>query len=88
MRNPYFCLCKRLGKHAYIGLGFDQRSDAFDFGVALEDHKKRVERGKDPSLHSIPLTKMSDEYALKDGEMISVDISGVCGRQPVVSCSW
>ena len=65
------------GKYAYIGLGFDQRNDAFDFGVALEDFRKQVERGKDPSLHSIPLSKPSEEYALKEGEKISVTLSGV-----------
>ena len=28
------------GKHAYIGLAFNERNDAFDFNVALQEHKK------------------------------------------------
>jgi hypothetical protein len=28
------------GKHAFIGMGFADRGDAFDFTVALQDHFK------------------------------------------------
>lgn len=56
--------------------------------MALDDHRKTVERMKDPSAHGVPLTKMSDEYALKEGEKISVDISGVAWRTAEVRSAY
>lgn len=35
------------GKHAFIGLGFSERNEAFDFNVALSDHDKYVKRDGD-----------------------------------------
>jgi hypothetical protein len=35
------------GKHAFIGLGFTERNEAFDFNVALSDHEKYVRREND-----------------------------------------
>ncbi|CAK9162660.1 unnamed protein product, partial [Ilex paraguariensis] len=32
------------GKHAFIGLGFNERNEAFDFNVALSDYEKHVKR--------------------------------------------
>ncbi|KAM0008159.1 putative PH-like domain superfamily, NECAP, PHear domain-containing protein [Helianthus debilis subsp. tardiflorus] len=32
------------GKHAFIGLWFTERNEAFDFNVALSDHEKYVKR--------------------------------------------
>ncbi|RWW22632.1 hypothetical protein GW17_00013159 [Ensete ventricosum] len=35
------------GKHAFIGLGFNERNEAFDFNVALSDHEKYLRREHD-----------------------------------------
>lgn len=37
------------GKHAFIGLGFAERNEAFDFNVALSDHEKYVRRENEES---------------------------------------
>lgn len=31
-----------IGQHAFVGMGFSDRGDAFDFNVALQDHFKLV----------------------------------------------
>ena len=35
------------GRHAFVGLGFAERPDAFDFNVALGDHDKHVRRARE-----------------------------------------
>jgi serine/threonine kinase 38 len=39
------------GKHAFIGLGFAERNEAFDFNVALSDHEKYVKREAEKEQH-------------------------------------
>ena len=36
------------GRHAFIGIAFNERNDAFDFNVALSEHKTSVERQEKP----------------------------------------
>ncbi|TCD70978.1 hypothetical protein EIP91_000886 [Steccherinum ochraceum] len=70
------------GKKAYIGMGFLDRSDSFDFNVALQDYTKRwkvqqnpqtAEENK-PSPH-IPAGPKKD-YSLKEGQTFSINIPG------------
>ena len=35
------------GRHAFVGLGFAERPEAFDFNVALGDHEKHVRRARE-----------------------------------------
>ncbi|CAG8472396.1 1320_t:CDS:2 [Paraglomus brasilianum] len=79
--SRYFVLrIEDKGRHAFIGIGFQERSEAFDFQVALQDHvkhvkvenetKERVEKEKEGAA----LPKM--DFSLKEGETISINIGG------------
>ena len=49
------------GKHAYIGLVFNDRNYAFDFNVALQEHKRSLLR---IHIHSHPSTYISKHASL------------------------
>ncbi|OVA13655.1 Adaptin ear-binding coat-associated protein 1 NECAP-1 [Macleaya cordata] len=66
------------GKHAFIGLGFTERNEAFDFNVALSDHEKYVKRESDKEEG-----EASDDHIdihpavnhrLKEGETIRINV--------------
>ncbi|XP_076934786.1 uncharacterized protein At1g03900-like [Bidens hawaiensis] len=67
------------GKHAFIGLGFSERNEAFDFNVALSDHDKYVKRETEKDAG-----ESSDEshinihpavnHRLKEGETIRITV--------------
>jgi len=55
--------------HAFVGMGFEERSPAFDFNVALQDHLKHVEREEKP-IDWGP----SKDLSLKPGESLQINI--------------
>lgn len=64
------------GKHAFIGLGFTERNEAFDFNVALSDHEKHAshkdkEEAVEDPLHE-PLPSL--DLRLKEGETIKINV--------------
>nr|VDD53652.1 unnamed protein product [Brassica oleracea] len=68
------------GKYAFIGLGFAERNEAFDFNVALSDHEKYVRREKEKESGE---TSESDDHIdihpavnhrLKEGETIRINV--------------
>ncbi|KAJ1537130.1 Adaptin ear-binding coat-associated protein 2, partial [Cladochytrium tenue] len=68
------------GKHAFIGIGFPERSYAFDFNVALQDHVKLIKArragpagsgSKKPSA-AVPAV----DYTLKTDQMLTINIGG------------
>ncbi len=62
------------GRHAYIGIAFNERNDAFDFNVALAEFKSELEREDQASkLADMPTGPMKD-MSLKDGEKIKIKI--------------
>jgi len=69
------------GKKAYIGMGLAERTDSFDFNVALQDYTKRYGASLDsmsvadePSPH-LPTGPRKD-YSLKEGQTFSISIPG------------
>ncbi|KIM86181.1 hypothetical protein PILCRDRAFT_816105 [Piloderma croceum F 1598] len=68
------------GKKAYIGMGFAERSDSFDFNVAIQDYTKRANAALNPPSQSLqepsaPAGPKKD-YTLKEGQTFSINIPG------------
>lgn len=71
------------GRKAVLGIGFEERSDAFDFSVALQEIRKTLgiepgqkpgpARGSKSSAEKVPEKK---DFSLKEGETITVNIGG------------
>ena len=68
------------GKHAMLGIGFEERSEAFDFGVALQEAQKSLGliEGVAPLIKSSKKQEADEkkDYSLKEGETITVNLSG------------
>jgi len=65
-------------KTAFVGMGFQERNDAFDFNVAIEDHVKDVIRRREEKTNPRKNTQQSDQpsmnLGLKDGQTFKVNI--------------
>ncbi len=62
------------GRHAFIGIAFNERNDAFDFNVALSEFKSEIEREDQAiKMSELPVGAMKD-LSLKDGEKIKIKI--------------
>ncbi|KAF6142065.1 hypothetical protein GIB67_001262 [Kingdonia uniflora] len=67
------------GKHAFIGLGFTERNEAFDFNVALSDHDKYVKREHEEGVGVSSEDSRIDihpavNHRLKEGETIKINV--------------
>jgi len=70
------------GRRAYIGMGFLERTDSFDFNVTLQDYTKRWRARMNPpdtasseSSPHVPAGPKKD-YTLKEGQTFSISIPG------------
>jgi hypothetical protein len=80
------------GQKATLGLGFEERPDAFDFGVTLQDVRRALKMdgpqavGAGKSGSKAPAKPVVEEpkrdLSLKEGEMITINIGGK-GRRHV-----
>jgi len=71
------------GRKAYIGIGFPERPEAFDFNVALQDFTKREKARLNPVYSSDETTESphipagpKKDYSLKEGQTFSISIPG------------
>lgn len=75
------------GRKATLGIGFEERSDAFDFGVALQDAQKAMglDGGAAAAAAAAKTAKENAEekrdLSLKEGETITVNLGGKFGRK-------
>ncbi|KAH6766805.1 non-intrinsic ABC protein 4 [Perilla frutescens var. hirtella] len=72
------------GKHAFVGLGFNERNEAFDFNVALSDYEKYVKREGEKEVGGAAAAEVGDDghidihpavnHRLKEGETIRINV--------------
>ncbi|KAL7420366.1 hypothetical protein Q5752_005336 [Cryptotrichosporon argae] len=73
------------GRRAYIGMGFLERGDAFDFNVALQSATRRASAPPPSAEPSKPAAPPKD-YSLKEGQTFSIKLPGR-DRKPAPSAS-
>ena len=60
-----------VGRSAFIGMGFGDRSDSFDFNVALQDHFKWLKKEKE---FDDDANKPGVDFRFKEGETIKINM--------------
>lgn len=66
------------GRHAFIGIGFADRGDSFDFSVTLQDHFKRGKNEEE--LTTAPQGAPLD-LSFKEGQTIKINIGSRTGEE-------
>ncbi|KAL7031629.1 hypothetical protein ACKWTF_007077 [Chironomus riparius] len=61
------------GRSAFIGIGFGDRSDSFDFNVALQDHFKYVKNQEQIEKEKVE-PKPQLDLSFKEGETIKINM--------------
>ena len=81
------------GRRAVLGVGFEERSEAIDFGICLQEVRKVMGMDKDAMINGAPIKggkrgvwgakgpekveAKKGNWSLKEGEMIKVEIGGM-----------
>ncbi|XP_038552740.1 adaptin ear-binding coat-associated protein 2 [Micropterus salmoides] len=66
------------GRHAFIGLGFADRGDSFDFNVALQDHFKWVKQeGELAKQEASDIVAPKLDLSFKEGQTIKISIGNI-----------
>lgn len=71
------------GKRAYIGMGFPERTESFDFQVALQSVAKRASNPQPAEDEDLPVKPAAPpkDYSLKEGQTFSIKLPGREGRK-------
>ncbi|KAF9428765.1 Adaptin ear-binding coat-associated protein 2 [Podila epigama] len=64
------------GRHAFLGLGFLDRSHAFDFNVALQDHFKHIAAERAAEQRKAGAQQPKLDFSLKEGQTLNLSIAG------------
>ncbi|RPB19587.1 DUF1681-domain-containing protein [Terfezia boudieri ATCC MYA-4762] len=76
--SRFFAICVVDGKRkAYLGIGFEDRGAAFDFGVCLQEVRRHNNLDAPK-----PGTTRAEDYSLKEGETIKITIGNKGRRKP------
>ncbi|XP_010553002.1 PREDICTED: uncharacterized protein At1g03900 [Tarenaya hassleriana] len=68
-------------RHAFIGLGFRERTEAYDFQAALHDHMKYLNKKKTAEEMEQQFQSTSSvDYSLKEGETIVLQLKNTSNR--------
>ncbi|KAG9251610.1 uncharacterized protein F5Z01DRAFT_627246 [Emericellopsis atlantica] len=62
------------GKKAVLGIGFEERSEAFDFGVALQEARRVLGWESGQKKQQQQPERGAKDYSLKEGETITVNL--------------
>jgi hypothetical protein len=81
------------GRKAVLGMGFEERSEAFDFSIALQDARRVLGFEANPTANAGPGSRSSSssnqsiqdepkrDFSLKAGETISINLGGLKSRR-------
>ncbi|KAK4743643.1 hypothetical protein SAY87_009955 [Trapa incisa] len=70
-------------RHAFIGIGFRERTEAYDFQAALHDHMKYLNKKKTAEeMEQHYQHTSSVDYSLKEGETLVLQLKNNGGRSP------
>jgi hypothetical protein len=78
------------GRKAVLGMGFEERAEAFDFSIALQDARKMLGFDKGPGganskssrgAGAKAVEEPKRDFSLKEGETISINLGGLKARR-------
>lgn len=71
------------GRKATLGIGFEERAEAFDFSVSLQEAKKGLvaQDPREAQRRAKKAEKSKQDYSLKEGETITISLGGKAGSK-------